>query len=172
MSNPIGWSQRPAPPPPSHLLPPNPSLSPTCPPGSILLNRYDQPSGAATAPLEKNGLLSTIKDAFVWKDPSGAPPATSLTRTTSVTTSRNSSSTINEAGPSRHRSPSLSIRFAPLPDTGLKRTKSITMGVAARSAMLKTQGAPAAGPGRGAKGHYVMMTDEEWEEYQKKYNTQ
>lgn len=46
------------------------------------------------------------------------------------------------------------------------------MGVAARSAMLKTQGSAAAGAGGGggkAGGRYVMMTDEEWEEYQKQF---
>lgn len=51
----------------------------------------------------------------------------------------------------------------------LNRRKSITLGVAARSNILKTQGSAAGGMG-GASGRnqgFVLMNDEEWEKYKR-----
>lgn len=86
-----------------------------------------------------------------------------------------------QSQPGRRRAPSPSVSFAPLPYVpNLERRRSITLGVAARSNLLKTQGSAAGGmdnasaqpipgaPSRrdGRKG-YLMMTDEEWEYYKK-----
>lgn len=60
------------------------------------------------------------------------------------------------------------MSFAPLPEmpTDLTRRKSITLGVAARSNILKTQGNAAGGMGGGARNQgFVLMNDEEWERY-------
>jgi hypothetical protein len=54
----------------------------------------------------------------------------------------------------------------------LSRTKSITLGVAARSNLLRTQGTAAAPRGKGNGGscnRKVMMTDAEWEEYKRRF---
>lgn len=211
--------------PTSLLDPPNPSLQPVQPPGSILLNRND-PSCLPPSQLAALGILngnnsnsssnssgsggnrsrvaSAIKSSFSIKDvPSGnvrmpGPPASTFNRrsrgnsigagpSTSVSGSLHRSGSTSTSTSSSSRSPS--VQFAPLPHVPeLERRRSITLGVAARSAMLKTQGSPAAnaggggGAGRGpggstggprgtgggrGKGQVLMMTDQEWEEYKK-----
>jgi len=73
------------------------------------------------------------------------------------------------------------VSFAPLPFVPeTKRRNSITLGVAARKDMLVQQGtAPRSQPGPPRSGdgiagsggvRKVYMTDEEWEEYKKKYD--
>jgi hypothetical protein len=169
--------------PQSLLFPPNPSLSPTQPPGSILLNRSEAPIIPPDDKSSSGGganVLSTIRSSFCWKeDPArGRPPAAALNANrarhasvSSVVSSTSGTSSSEQDFPST-KSPC--IRFAPLPTTGLQRTTSITLGVAARSNLLRTQGSPAqnmkgrseGGPGGREK---VMMTDAEWEEYKRRY---
>lgn len=116
---------------------------------------------------------------------SGRPPGMpGLARSQSATASRGVGGGGQYGLPGR--SPS-AVTFAPLPDIpdlGLGRRRSITLGVAARSDMLRTQGAPRANmngnpgvvggvsPGAGGAGSVVMMTDAEWAEYQARVRRQ
>lgn len=110
-----------------------------------------------------------------------APTMPGLARSQSATAAGGGVPRFNTA-PRSGRSP-CAVTFAPLPDVpdlGLGRRRSITLGVAARSDMLRTQGAPRANmngnPGvvggvspssrSGGSGQVVMMTDAEWAEYQ------
>ena len=203
---------------PSSLLdPPNPSLQPVQPPGSILLNRND-PSCLPPSQLAALGILngnnsnsnssssgsggnrsrvaSAIKSSFSIKDvPSGnvrmpGPPASTFNRRSRGNSigagpSTSVSGSLHRSGSTSSSSRSPLVQFAPLPHVPeLERRRSITLGVAARSAMLKTQGSPAANAGGGGgpggitggqrgtgggrgKGQVLMMTDQEWEEYKK-----
>lgn len=86
-----------------------------------------------------------------------------------------------QSNATRRRAPSPSVSFAPLPYVpNLERRRSITLGVAARSNLLKTQGGAAGGmatptapltpgvsPRKDRMKGYLMMTDEEWEYYKK-----
>lgn len=171
---------------------------PSCLPASQLAALVnDAGSGGAG----RSRVASAIKSSFSIKDvPSGnirmpGPPASTFNRrsrgnsvgagagagpsssvASSSTSTSGSSSGLHRSSSNSLRSPSVS--FAPLPHVPeLERRRSITLGVAARSAMLKTQGSPAsnagaragggAGGGGKGKGQVLMMTDEEWEEYKK-----
>ena len=193
----------------SLLSPPNPALELTQPPGSILINRNDPsclPPDQLAAQLNPSsgsggrgrGVASAIKSSFsINNAPGGSgaggmrrpgPPAAVFNRrarASSVTASSPSSS--SASGANLHRSGSGRsplVSFAPLPPVpDLERRRSITLGVAARSNLLKTQGGArsgaggssgAAGAGAGAGGRkrtggsqVLMMTDEEWEEYKR-----
>lgn len=169
----------------SLLFPPNPSLSPTQPTGSILLNRNDPScvkSPKQNAQSKLAGVGKAIKSSFSIKDVpetrQATPPAStynnrnrsiSLSSTTSSTSSRH----VYDARPGLRRSNSSrspSVTFAPLPEVpmDLTRRRSITLGVAARSSLLKTQGGAAGrmgGQPGGGKSNVLMMNDEQWEQY-------
>lgn len=187
--------------PASLLIPPNPAVLTQQPRGSILLNRNDPtcvtPS-AANASLKSSSsassVLSNVKNAFLFGETARprqpGPPAAvynDRNRASSVSSTGSAASTGSYAGmapqsqPGKRRAPSPSVSFAPLPYVpNLERRRSITLGVAARSNLLKTQGSAAGGMGNagaqpipgalprkeGRKG-YLMMTDEEWEYYKK-----
>lgn len=182
----------------SRLIPPNPAILTQQPRGSILLNRNDAtcvpPSTANASIKSSSSVLSNVKNAFLFGESSRprqpGPPAAvynDRNRASSVSSTGSSASTGSFGGmaaqsqPGRRRAPSPSVSFAPLPYVpNLERRRSITLGVAARSNLLKTQGSAAGGMGNasaqpipgapsrrdGRKG-YLMMTDEEWEYYKK-----
>lgn len=183
----------------SRLVPPNPAILAQQPRGSILLNRNDStcvsPSTAnASVKSSSSSVLSNVKNAFLFGETARprqpAPPAAvynDRNRASSVSSVGSTASSGSYAGmapqsqPGRRRAPSPSVSFAPLPYVpNLERRRSITLGVAARSNLLKTQGSAAGGMGNasaqpipggqtrkdGRKG-YLMMTDEEWEYYKK-----
>jgi hypothetical protein len=187
----------------SLLIPPNPAVLEQQPRGSILLNRNDPtciPPAAANASIKSSsgasGMLSNVKNAFLFGETSRprqpAPPAAIFNNRNraSSTSSNGSTASVGSyggmapnsaTGRRRAPSPSPSVQFAPLPYVpNLERRRSITLGVAARSNLLKTQGGAAGGMGNvnipstpgvlprkdGMKG-YLMMTDEEWEYYKK-----
>ncbi len=170
--------------PQSLLYPPNPSLSPTQPPGSILLNRNEVPR-LATPPGGEKGLsaskaLQSIRSSFSWKEDSGPRPPAALinTRARHSSISSTSSASIQSSDPGSPKPTSPQIRFAPLPTPpNLQRTRSITLGVAARSSLLRTQGSAAQGMGMGGPapggsrsgGGKIQMTDAEWAEYTQRY---
>lgn len=184
--------------PESRLIPPNPAILTQQPCGSILLNRNDatcvSPATANASVKSSTSVLSNVKSAFLFGEASRprqpGPPAAvynERNRASSVSSTGSAASTGSYGGmapqsqPGRRRAPSPSVSFAPLPYVpNLERRRSITLGVAARSNLLKTQGSAAGGmdnasaqpipgaPSRrdGRKG-YLMMTDEEWEYYKK-----
>ena len=197
----------------SLLSPPNPALELTQPPGSILINRNDPsclPPDQLAAQLNPGqggrgrGVASAIKSSFsINNSPGGSgsggmrrpgPPAAVFNRrarANSVAASSPSSaasSSTGSSGSNLHRSGSGRsplVSFAPLPPVpDLERRRSITLGIAARSNLLKTQGGARSGAGSGAGGasggaaggagskrgggsQVLMMTDEEWEEYKR-----
>ena len=197
----------------SLLSPPNPALELTQPPGSILINRNDPsclPPDQLAAQLNPGqggrgrGVASAIKSSFsINNSPGGSgsggmrrpgPPAAVFNRrarANSVAASSPSSASSSNAGSSGsnlHRSGSGRsplVSFAPLPPVpDLERRRSITLGIAARSNLLKTQGGARSGAGSGGGGasgggsggagrkrgggsQVLMMTDEEWEEYKR-----
>jgi hypothetical protein len=187
----------------SLLSPPNPALQPQQPPGSILINRNDpsclppdQLANVLANSSNVSRVTSAIKQSFSIKDTVASgnsrqpgPPAAVFNRRNRASSMASTVSSTSSAGSSSqsgglHRSSSVrspNVSFAPLPHVPeLERRSSITLGVAARSNLLKTQGASAgprtAGgpirsgqPDRQKKGgsQVLMMTDEEWEEYKR-----
>ncbi|KAJ9102491.1 hypothetical protein QFC21_002891 [Naganishia friedmannii] len=183
----------------SLLIPPNPAILAQQPRGSILINRNDAscvtPSTANSlkSPANASSVLSNVKNAFLFGETSRPrqprPPAavfnnrnraSSASSTASTASSGSYSGMAPQSIPGRRRAPSPSVSFAPLPQVpNLERTRSISLGVAARSNMLKTQGGAAGRMGSGSSYNgaalprkdgmrgYLMMTDEEWEYYKK-----
>jgi hypothetical protein len=152
------------------------------------------------------GVASAIKSSFSINNAPGGgsgsgggtrrpgPPAAVFNRrarassVTAASSSPSASTSGSTSGSNLYRSGSGRsplVSFAPLPPVpDLERRRSITLGIAARSNLLKTQGgarsgagaggAGAAGAGGGAGGRkrtggsqVLMMTDEEWEEYKR-----
>jgi hypothetical protein len=180
----------------SLLIPPNPAILAQQPRGSILINRNDAscvtPSTANSlkSPAGASSVLTNVKNAFLFGETARprqpGPPAavfnnrnraSSASSTASTASSGSYSGMAPQSVPGRRRAPSPSVSFAPLPQVpNLERTRSITLGVAARSNMLKTQGnaagkmgsqSGAALPRKDGMRGYLMMTDEEWEYYKK-----
>lgn len=183
----------------SLLIPPNPAILAQQPRGSILLNRNDpscvtpSTANALKSAAGASSVLTNVKNAFLFGESSrprqpGPPAAVFNNRNRASSASSNASTASSgsysgmapQSTPGRRRAPSPSVSFAPLPQVpNLERTRSITLGVAARSNMLKTQGSAAGRMGSGASQNgaalprkdgmrgYLMMTDEEWEYYKK-----
>lgn len=185
----------------SLLIPPNPAVLAQQPRGSILLNRNDPtcvPPAVANASIKSSSgassVLSNVKNAFLFGETSRprqpAPPAALFNNRNRASSTSSNGSTASmgsyggmapQSNATRRRAPSPSVSFAPLPYVpNLERRRSITLGVAARSNLLKTQGGAAGGmatptapltpgvsPRKDRMKGYLMMTDEEWEYYKK-----
>lgn len=175
---------------PSLLQPPNPSFSPVQPAGSILLNRNDSTCLTAEQLADilttsvGSKVASAIKQSFSVSNAAPAPrqpgpPASTFnnrarrgsmesTASSSLTSSIGSSSGALGSGLGRAKSMrSPSVSFAPLPHVpAIERRRSISLGYAARSQLLKTQGNGPRTSGGGSSKRLVM-TDEEWDEYKR-----
>ncbi|WVW86906.1 hypothetical protein I302_108961 [Kwoniella bestiolae CBS 10118] len=147
----------------SLLIPPNPSLSPTKPSASILLNgngreaihvKIPEPP-RTTTPLPQTSAFTSY------------PLSPSSSSTSSPPLSRSTSSPHpSSAALNSRRLSTPKISFAPLPTipNELKRRNSISIGVASRKHLL-------GGSGSGGQGvNRVMMSDEDWENYKKHYD--
>ncbi|WRT69719.1 uncharacterized protein IL334_006709 [Kwoniella shivajii] len=147
----------------SLLIPPNPSLSPTKPSASILLN------GTGRA-------LTTVKISSpprITTPLPQSPPLTSFPLPSSSASSSRSASFSSTSSPhppylTSRRLSTPKISFAPLPTipNELKRRNSISIGVASRKNLLAGGGGGSGGSGV----NKVVMTDEDWENYKRKFD--
>ncbi|KAK6908717.1 hypothetical protein I204_01999 [Kwoniella mangroviensis CBS 8886] len=146
----------------SLLIPPNPSLSPTKPSASILLNGNGRESTHVRSP-EPPRTTTPLPHTSVFNayplspssSPSSFPSSPTLSRSTS--SPHPSSAALNS-----RRLSTPKISFAPLPTipNELKRRNSISIGVASRKHLL----------GGGNGPNKIVMSDEEWENYKKHYD--
>ncbi|WWC92822.1 uncharacterized protein L201_007781 [Kwoniella dendrophila CBS 6074] len=153
----------------SLLIPPNPSLSPTKPSASILLNGNGRSPTSIKIPSPPRTTTPLPQTSSFTSFPLGASSSSSSSALSRATSSPNPSS----VSLTSRRSSTTKISFAPLPTipNELKRRNSISIGVASRKHLIS--GGGGGGEGGNARGRSVnklMMSDAEWEDYKKHYD--